>query len=128
MVILDTNIIIDHIRLAKKSDSYFVKIVRLTPEETFTLSVILIQELYIGQSSKELEKEKDILAVIRALQLSPYTYEVAQLAGEIIRDSKIPVSFADAAIAATAIINGFQLFTLNKKHFEDIKDLEIIDL
>lgn len=128
MVILDTNIIIDHLRLPKKSESYFVKIARLRSEETFTLSVISIQELYIGQSSKEPEKENDILEVIRALQLSPYIYEVAQLAGEIIRDSKNPVSFADAAIAATAIVNDFQLFTLNKKHFEDIKGLEMIDL
>jgi len=128
MVILDTNIIIDHIRLPKKSDSYLVKIVRLIPEETFAISFISIQELYIGQSSKLIEKEKDILAVIRVLQLLPYTYEVAQFAGEIIRDSKNPVSFADAAIAATAIINGFQLFTLNKRHFEGIKGLEIIDL
>lgn len=128
MVILDTNIIIDHIRLPKKSDSYFVKIVRLIPEEAFALSLISIQELYIGQSSKVIEKERDMLAVIRALQLLPYTYEVAQLAGEVIRDSKNSVSFADAAIAATALVNGFQLATLNKKHFAGIKGLEMIDL
>ena len=128
MVILDTNIIIDHIRLPKKSESYFVKIVRLRPGETFALSVISIQELYIGQSSKEIKKEKDILAVIRVLQLLPYTYEVAQLAGEVVRDSKNPVSFADAAIAATTIFNGGELATLNKKHFLGIKDLEFLEL
>ena len=105
MVILDTNIIIDHIRLPKKSYSHFVKIVRLKREETFALSVITIQELYIGQSSKDAEKERDILEIIRVLQLLPYTYEVAQFTGEIIRETKNLVSFADAAIASTAIIN-----------------------
>ena len=128
MVILDTNIIIDHIRLLKKSDSHFVKIVRPRPKETFAISVISIQELYIGKSSKQVEKEKDVLAIIRVLQILPYTYQTAQLAGEIIRDSKNPVSFVDAAIAATAIINDCQLFTLNKKHFEGIKNLELIDV
>jgi len=58
MVILDTNIIIDHIRLPKKSDSHLVKIVRFIPKEIFALSVISIQELYIGQSSKEIQKRE----------------------------------------------------------------------
>ncbi len=39
------------------------------------------------------------------------------------RDSKTPIQFADAAIAATAIINGAELYTLNKKDFEKIPGL-----
>lgn len=37
------------------------------------------------------------------------------------------IEFADAAIAATAIINGALLATLNKKHFQSIRDLELWD-
>jgi len=127
MVILDTNIIIDHIRIPKKSDSHFIKIAHLKPKETFALSVISIQELYAGKSSKEIEKEKDMLAIIIVLQVLPYTYNVAQLAGEIIRDSKNPISFADAAIASTAILNNGDLATLNKKHYQNIKGLQFVD-
>lgn len=124
---LDTNIIIDHLRVYRKSDSYFAKIVRLMSKEVFALSSISIQELYIGQSSKDIRKEKEMLLIIRALQLLPYTYEVAQLAGEIARDRSTAIGFADAAIAATTMLNGCHLFTLNKKDFTGIKDLQLID-
>ncbi|MCL5010501.1 MAG: PIN domain-containing protein [Patescibacteria group bacterium] len=126
MVVVDTNIIIDHIRLSKRSDSRFVKIVKANPEETFALSIISIQELYTGQSSREPRKEQDMLNLINALQILPYTYETAQLAGEIARDNKSLASFADSGIAATAIINAASLLTLNKKDFSGIKNLELI--
>ena len=41
------------------------------------------------------------------------------------RDISTPLEFMDAAIAATAILHGAQLFTLNKKDFERIGDLEL---
>lgn len=57
----------------------------------------------------------------------PYTYEVAQLAGAIARDLKQSLEFADAAIAATAIVNGAVLATFNKRHFAGIEDLEFFN-
>lgn len=87
--------------------------------------MITIQELYAGQSSKIPEKESFFLAIMNYFKMLPYDREIAKLAGEIMRDVKSPVQFADAAIAATAIINGASLLTLNKKDFSGIKDLEL---
>lgn len=87
------------------------------------ISVISIQELYEGKSTREKDKEEHLLATIAPLKILPYNYEVAQLAGEIARDLDYPIELADAAIAATAIVNGALLFTLNKRHFKGIKDL-----
>jgi len=54
--------------------------------------------------------------------------KVAQLAGQIARDLGRSIELADAAIASTAIINDFELATLNKKHFLGIKDLRFLEL
>lgn len=126
MVILDTNVIIDHLRQPKTKESYLVKIAKQKPKETLAISIISIQELYEGKSTKDEEKEQYLLATICPLKILPYTYEVAQLAGEIARDLSRSIELADAAIAATVILNGSQLFTLNRKDFHGIKALEIL--
>ena len=123
MVILDTNVIVDHLRQKVGKDTKLIDIVKKNPKQTLALSAVSVQELYEGQSTRNKDKEVYLLATISPLKILPYTYEVAQLAGEIARDSKKPIEFADAAIAATAIINGYQLYTLNKKHFKGIKEL-----
>ncbi len=124
MVVLDTNIIIDHLRLQKKGqDSELMKIARLKSKEVLALSMISVQELYEGQSTKDERMEQYLLATISPLKILPYTYEVAQLAGEIARDLDHSIELADASIAATTILNGGVLLTLNKKDFLDIRDL-----
>ena len=60
------------------------------------------------------------MATITPLQILSFTYEIAQLAGELARDLKRSIEFADAAIAATAITNGARLLTLNSKNFKEI--------
>ena len=125
MVILDTSIIIDHLRKTK-NESCLMKLVKKTPTELLAISMISIQELYEGQSTKKKDKEQLLLATIAPLKILPYSYEIAKLAGEIARDLKRPIELADAAIAATAIINSASLFTLNKKDFQGIKHLEIL--
>ena len=123
MVILDTTVIIDHLRQTADKQTRLMEIAQKTAKENFAISVVTVQELYEGQSTKKRNKEAYLLAVISPLKILPYGYEVAQLAGEIARDLKQPIEFVDAAIAATAIINGAILYTLNKKHFSNIKDL-----
>jgi predicted nucleic acid-binding protein len=124
MVILDTNIIIDHLRQKDNGESLLMKVAQRTVKENLGLSVISVQELYEGRSTKNRQQEEYLLATITPLNLLPYTYEVAEMAGKIARDIAAPVGLADAAIAATAIVNGASLLTLNKKHFIGIKDLE----
>src|SRR3989344_6944353 len=120
MVVLDTNIIIDHLRQTGKGDTLLLKIAQALPKETLALSVITLQELYEGKSTRKVEKEEYLLATIAPLRMLSYTYEIAELAGKIARDRERPIEFADAAIAATAIISDAQLFTLDKTDFKGI--------
>ena len=91
------------------------------------MSVISIQELYIGKSTRGERAEQLLLATISPLKILPYTFEVAQLAGEIARDLERPIELADAAISATAIVNGCQLITLDKNDFRDIEEGLVAD-
>lgn len=125
MVVLDTSIIIDHLRQPPEK-SKLIKLLQAHPEEALAVSVISLQELYEGQSTRDEEKEEHLLATTSFLEILSYSFEVAKRAGEIARDLSRSISFADAAIAATAITNGAQLFTLNKKDFQGIENLEFV--
>ena len=124
MVVLDTNIIIDHLRFSAKGETALMSIAKKVAKENLAISVITVQELYEGKSAKDKQKEDYLLSTITPLKILPYDYEAAQLAGEIARDLEQSIEFADAAIAATAIVNGAFLRTLNKKHFQGIVGLE----
>jgi predicted nucleic acid-binding protein len=129
MVVIDTNIIIDHLRLQKtEQESLLMKLAKQLPKETLALSIISIQELYEGLSTRDSQKEQYLLATISPLKILSYTYETAQLAGQIARDLNHPIELADAAIAATTILNGASLQTINKKDFIDIKDLQLFNV
>lgn len=127
MVILDTNIIIDHLHLPPEK-SKLIKLFETSTEENFALSIVSLQELYEGKSTKDQEEENKLLSTLGSLEILSYTYEVAKLAGTIARDSLHPIDLADAAIAATAILNEADLFTLNKKDFMGVKDLRFVDI
>jgi tRNA(fMet)-specific endonuclease VapC len=126
VVVLDTNIIIDHLRLQdKQTDSKLMAIARSKPKEVLAISMITVQELYEGRSTKDAQKEQYLLATISPLKILPYNYETVKLAGEIARALERPIELADAGIAATAILNGSTLFTLNIKDFAGIEGLRL---
>lgn len=123
MIVLDTNIIIDHLRRGDSGETILMKLAGDIPPGGLAVSLITIQELYEGQSTRDEEKEKSLLATLAPLKILPYTYDVAELAGKIARDRKRPMEFADAAIAATAVFHEAPLCTLNTKDFWDISGL-----
>lgn len=125
MVILDTNIIIDHLR-GSAEESKLIKTIESFPGERMGVSVISIQELYEGRSTLNAEAEKNLLTTMTKMEVLPYTYEIASLAGKLARDLNRPIELADAAIAATAILNRATLLTLNKKDFSNIPGVELI--
>ena len=127
MVILDTNIIIDHLR-KRDGDSLLIQIADKFPSDSLCISVLTIQELYAGKSTLNPDKEKLLLMTISPLKVLPYNFEIAKMAGKIDRDTDKIRGFTDTAIAATAIHNNIELATLNKKDFQDIPDLQLFDI
>lgn len=124
MVILDTSVIIDHLRRPPE-ESILINLLERNVGQTFATSVISIQELYEGESTKNEIKESHLLSTLGSLEILPYSTEVAKMAGKIARDLPNPIGFADAAIAATAINSASELVTLNEKHFKNIPTLDL---
>lgn len=127
MVVLDTSIVIDHLRQLGK-ESVLDRLVKNIASDNLAISVITIQELYEGKSLSNVEKESYLLNTISRMKILPYSYEVAELAGILNRNLSQPIGFPDSAIAATAILNEARLFTLNEKDFTGIRDLELYKL
>lgn len=128
MIVIDTSILIDYLRTKRDEQSPFEAIVAREKRTNLGISILTVQELYEGKSIADPENEKVLLSVISSFKILPYTYEVAKRAGEIGRNLDRLIGFADAAIAATAIINGASLATLNKRDFAGIAGLELINV
>lgn len=124
MVVVDTSILIDYLRRPLEKTP-FKEFIKQNPAEKLSISILTIQELYAGKSSKESKKETFFLKIISKMEILSYTHGIAKLAGELTRDYNTNLEFPDAAIAATAVLNKAKLFTLNKKDFKGIKKLKL---
>lgn len=125
VIILDTNIIIDHLRL-KGQDSIQFNLINSHLDDSFSISTITIQELFAGASTLRKSPLSLLNQTLSELDILTYTQDVAEYAGKIVRDYHL--TFADAAIAATAIHYKANLATLNAKDFVSIPHLKLLSL
>lgn len=125
VILLDTNLLIDHLRLQGNSSRYY-NLIATRIEETFAISPVTIQELYTGESTKKSQVKKEVDETLSELEILPYNTNVSELAGTLARDYKL--TFADAAIAATALFYDAELATLNTKDFSGIPQLKLLSL
>lgn len=128
VILLDTNIIIDHLRQKAVRPTLHKQLVSQYRYPLLAVSTITIQELYIGQSTKNSQDHKKLAQTIEPLKAYSLTSTIAHLAGELMRDSKTNLQFADAAIAATALHYHANLATLNTKDFAGIPNLKLLKL
>ena len=128
MVVLDTNIIIDHLRQSSAKNTILQSFAEKFSKNDLAIAILTVQELYEGRSTRDKEVEAYLLTTISPLRILPYTFEVAQKAGEIARDLGRSIELPDAAIAATTLVNEASLLTLNKRDFEGILGLDLIKI
>jgi predicted nucleic acid-binding protein len=104
---------------------------KLQDELSLMLSAIVFQELRFGiemlQPGSKRDRLKEWLEIRLRSEFSdrilPVTGEIAEVSGRLIADRKKDAHTldpADALIAATALVHGFQVATLNRKHFEHL--------
>lgn len=123
-VVVDTDIIIDHLRQPRKK-TLFKKLIK-----DRTLKVILpavcLTELYIGKSAARPKEENRLKRVINKTKLALADKNISKRAGVLIR--RYPnLYLADALVAATALEESASLCTFNKSHFENISSLKFFN-
>lgn len=90
------------------------------------VSTVSVFELFLRKTNIE-----QIETFINDIDILNFDVTVARKASEILKRLKAEgkmIDMRDLFIASTAIINGCKLATLNKKHFENIKELSILEL
>ncbi len=123
-VLIDTSIIIDHLRKKNKNRSHFY---RLVDNHNIFISTITLFELYSGATDKgRLMDIKNIIAYVHVL---PFTSRIAKKAGELYiflkKENKL-IEIRDLFIGATALAHNLPVMSLNEKHFNRIKELKFL--
>ncbi len=123
IIVVDTDLIIDLLRGVPEAKEFFNKI--KTRGFIAYYSSIVEAEIFSGQSAGTPEEEKIIENLLKLMTRLDINGAVAKKAGEFRR--KYGCSMPDALIAATAITNNIHtIATRNKKHFDNIKDVNVL--
>jgi tRNA(fMet)-specific endonuclease VapC len=109
-VLLDTDLLIDHLRGQRRLD---------LADPSWTISVVTRCELFSGRGVEEPLLQR----VLSGLEEIPVDRAIAQAAGRIRRATQLHV--ADALIAATALERAMPVMTRNRRHFERVPGLEL---
>jgi predicted nucleic acid-binding protein len=121
--LLDTNILIDHLRGDAKATVLLHEIA--VGRTIASISVITESEM-LSASSLTSRQLRDIAALLNVLPKLAVTSHVAQTAARFRRLYR--VDLADALIAATAYLANATLITRNLKHFRPVRELRVQDL
>lgn len=121
-IVVDSSILVDHLRGGMHWLTFLESV---DPQETLFLPTIVLFELYAGQSSKDERVRQQIVRLMTKLQKVDLTDDIAQHAGELYRDVHIKLQAPDYIIAASALMVGAQVLTLNRKYFSQIPGLTL---
>jgi predicted nucleic acid-binding protein len=125
IICLDTSILIDFFRKSKKENSTFYQLTN--KYQVFATSVITEYEIFTRSNKEQEIFWEELFMKIIILPLDTKASRIAiQIFKELKTNRKL-IEIPDILIAATAISNDMPLTTLNKKHFERIKNLQIIE-
>lgn len=115
MVVIDTDILIWILRGEEKVKSRFTDMVVETNGFVF-ITPVQVAEIFAGLKVNEKIKAH---AFLESLNMIDIDKQIGEIAGEYIGKYKKShsVTLADALVGASAKMNGFKLWTLNKKHY-----------
>jgi len=122
-LVIDTSVLIDHLRSEKSSNVLFERWEKLNVE--LFIPTIVIFELFCGKgtaNSVVVMKIANLIANFKRIEL---TEEIAVQAGKLYREVGLQISPQDYIIAASALSIGGEVVTLNKKHFQQIPNLTL---
>jgi len=125
-MVVDTNIFIEYLRAKDKLNTVLLK---LPDKIEMSISSTTVYELFMGVNTEM--KRKEIQILTGNLNLLSFNYEIATKSAEIYNDLKYKnqlIEFRDIFIGATAIVYQLPILTLNRKHFERIREIKIYDL
>lgn len=124
--LLDTNIIVDHLRNKKLLDEYLLL-------DGVGISIITVAELFYGAYKSDnppimIQKLENVIKKLN-IEIVNLNLQTISEFGKIKAGLEVKgerLEDFDLLIAATAIVNKLILVTLNIKHFKRIENLELV--
>lgn len=124
-LVVDTNILIDHLRGGK----IWRKIADEIDDDTgLFVPTVVIFELFSGISTRNPLIVSQIYKLLGNFQRLDLNELIARQAGELYRDTKKTLEVPDYIIAASALSVNAQIVTLNQKHFTQIPGINLYPL
>ena len=125
IVLVDTSILIDYYRKTDKEKSVWINLVR--QGYSFAVSVVTKYEIYAGASLNQLTFWDSVFKAIMIISLDELSVDTAVTINSVLKRKRKQIDLADLFIAATAVAYNLPLVTLNRKHFDRIDTLKLID-
>lgn len=120
----DSSVLIEYFGKKNKSETLFPKLsIRYTG---FVIPGVVHFEIYSGSTPQQKAFWDNLFSDFIIL---PFTTTISHKAISVLRDLKIQnsiIDFKDLIIASSALNHNFPLATLNEKHFNKIKGLQLI--
>ncbi|MFI3187989.1 hypothetical protein BCS42_16340 [Crenothrix sp. D3] len=125
-ILVDTSVFIDFLRKDKKSQT---TLWYLQENYNCTMSSVTLFELLCGAKTEK--HLADVNRLVKWIECLPFDDLVAESAAlffcELKAKNKL-IEFRDIFIAATAYVHTLPIATLNRKHFENIAQITLIEL
>jgi predicted nucleic acid-binding protein len=114
MILVDSDVLIASLRGERKAEDWLLN---ATQQSDLATSAISVFEVAGGVRSHE---RREIVFLLSLLHVVPVTEQIAWKASEFahtFRRSHSGINLSDYVIAGTASVHGFELATLNVRHF-----------
>jgi len=125
VILVDTSILIYYYRKTDKANSAWIGLIDKGYE--FAISAVTKYEIYSGAKQSQIEFWNSILANIPVIPFDEGCVDTAVQINAALKRKRKQIDLADLFIAATAIHQNLSVATLNKKHFDRIDGLNIIE-
>jgi len=135
-VILDSSVIIAAERRGHTVRQILEQVRAARGEMEIGVSVVSIAELVHGAYRAKTQEQQNrrlefIERLAKDVPVHPVTLEIARLAGRIEGQQEargVQFAFEDLLIGATALHIGYEVLTLNLRHFKQIPGLTVVQL
>jgi tRNA(fMet)-specific endonuclease VapC len=125
IILIDTSVLIDYFRKTDKENAALVEIVK--QGYIYCISSVTEYEIYRGALLGQVAFWDNLLRKVEVLSFDKTASRIAVDINAELKRKRKQIAIADLFIAATAIANNLKLATLNKKHFDRIEALTLMD-
>jgi tRNA(fMet)-specific endonuclease VapC len=125
LILADTDVLIDFLAGIEAVRQQIAEAV-----ETEMLQTTAITAFELLSGAREGKRGDAVRKLVQDLPVAPLDRNAAEQAAAVRRQLELsgePIGMADSLIAGIALANGSALFTRNRRHFEKVPGLRLID-